>query len=74
VISALSRAPSNEADVKRYLIGILGRTPGRKSLSAVISKLADPDAGIRVAAAEALGRLGDKGPSWLCGQAGRPRR
>jgi hypothetical protein len=60
VVRALSRAPDDEALLKRCLIGILGKVSNKKSLGAIISKLDDPDDAVRSAVVQALGQLGDK--------------
>src|ERR1017187_6415457 len=54
LLRALSRAPNGEPLLKRCLIGVLGKSSSEKSLSAVASKLDDPDPDIRSAVVGAL--------------------
>ena len=60
LIYKLSQAPAKETDTKHSLINILGKVPGENSRKAIVSKVDDPDAGVRRDVVEVLGRLGDK--------------
>ena len=60
IIRFLNQAHKDEADFKCFLIQVLGKVPNESGNTAIRGRLEDADAGVRRAATEALGQLGDK--------------
>jgi HEAT repeat protein len=52
--------PQANADVKKFLIEILGEIKSKQSIDELLGLLADPDENVRLATIEAIGKIGDK--------------
>ncbi len=69
VDALLGSLETRDADVRKFIIDILGDIRDARSVPALIKSLADPDENVRVAAAEALGKIRDRravDPLLLC--------
>jgi HEAT repeat protein len=50
---------TTDADVRKFIVDILGDIRDRRAVPGLINALTDPDENIRVASAEALGKIRD---------------
>ena len=60
IVSALGSAPAIEYSLRRYLVHILGKVPGQKSVTAIAALLDHSDESLRLSSIKALVNLGDK--------------
>ena len=60
VITSLIGAPKAESSVRRFLVNILGSTPGRKGVPAIVSQFDGADELLRESLVEALVHMDDK--------------
>lgn len=60
VEALLSAIGTNDVDVRKFIVDILGDSKDPRAVEALLERLDDRDENIRVAAAEALGKIGDR--------------